>query len=344
MNKMLYAFKLSVKFILVASCFHGIAATASGPVTVPEPAQIVQTAVAGRVSDPSGQPLTGVSVMVPGTNIGTSTDLSGNYSLQVDADATLTFTFLGYASQTVPVNGRPVIDVVLREDAVALEQLVVVGYGTQKKINLTGAVSQIESDVIEDRPAPNVSRLLQGTLPNLNIRMVDGSPTRSPDFNIRGATSIGAGGSALVLIDGVEGDPNLVNPSDIESVSILRDASSAAVYGSRAAFGVVLITTKSARQGQSNINVRISQSFNQRTVVPNLVTDGYEWAKNFDEAFFAWYDYKTHPMSVNSIFPFSLDYLERLRVNREDPNAPDVVYNEELGRYEYFGSTDWFDL
>ncbi len=344
MNKMLYAFKLSVKFILVASCFHGIAATASGPVTVPEPAQIVQTAVTGRVSDPSGQPLTGVSVMVPGTNIGTSTDLSGNYSLQVDADATLTFTFLGYASQTVPVNGRPVIDVVLREDAVALEQLVVVGYGTQKKINLTGAVSQIESDVIEDRPAPNVSRLLQGTLPNLNIRMVDGSPTRSPDFNIRGATSIGAGGSALVLIDGVEGDPNLVNPSDIESVSILRDASSAAVYGSRAAFGVVLITTKSARQGQSNINVRISQSFNQRTVVPNLVTDGYEWAKNFDEAFFAWYDYKTHPMSVNSIFPFSLDYLERLRVNREDPNAPDVVYNEELGRYEYFGSTDWFDL
>ncbi|QEC54188.1 TonB-linked SusC/RagA family outer membrane protein [Anseongella ginsenosidimutans] len=347
---MLYVFKLSVGLLLAASFFSGPEAAASGFVRPIHPSMTVgsaglrQITVTGQVNDPAGEPLVGVTVAVPGTNVGTSTDLDGKYSLSVAADAALSFSFLGYASQTIEVGGRTVIDVVLREDAVALEQLVVVGYGTQKKINLTGAVSQIGSEVIEDRPAPNVSRLLQGTLPNLNIRMVDGSPTRTPDFNIRGATSIGAGGSALVLIDGVEGDPNLVNPSDIESVSILRDASSAAVYGSRAAFGVVLITTKSARQGQSNINFRISQSFNQRTVVPNLVTDGYEWARNFDEAFFAWYDYKTHPMSVNSIFPFSLDYLERLRINSQDPNAPDVVYNEDLGRYEYFGNTDWFDL
>lgn len=303
-----------------------------------------QIIVTGNVTGPEGEPLVGVTVAIPGTTTGTSTDISGNYSLNVSADATLSFSLLGYASRNIAVNGQTVIDVVLEEDAVALDQLVVVGYGTQKKINLTGAVSQIGSEVIEDRPAPNVSRLLQGALPNLNIRMIDGSPTRTPGFNIRGATSIGAGGSALVLIDGVEGDPNLVNPGDIESVSILKDASSAAVYGSRAAFGVVLITTKSAKQGQSNINVRISQSFNQRTVVPHLVTDGYQWARNFDDAFFGWYDYKTHPTSVNSIFPFSLDYLERLRLNSQDPNAPDVVYNEELDRYEYFGDTDWFDL
>lgn len=280
-----------------------------------------QIIVTGNVTGPEGEPLVGVTVAIPGTTTGTSTDISGNYSLNVSADATLSFSLLGYASRNIAVNGQTVIDVVLEEDAVALDQLVVVGYGTQKKINLTGAVSQIGSEVIEDRPAPNVSRLLQGALPNLNIRMIDGSPTRTPGFNIRGATSIGAGGSALVLIDGVEGDPNLVNPGDIESVSILKDASSAAVYGSRAAFGVVLITTKSAKQGQSNINVRISQSFNQRTVVPHLVTDGYQWARNFDDAFFGWYDYKTHPTSVNSIFPFSLDYLERLRLNSQDPNA-----------------------
>lgn len=344
MRNMLYVFRLSMGLLLASSFFVGPEAIASGSAIARDPAGSLQITVTGRVSDPEGQPLMGVTVGVPGTTVGTSTDMSGSYSLNVSADATLSFSFLGYASQRIEVNGRTVIDVVLQEDAVALEQLVVVGYGTQKKINLTGAVSQIESEVIEDRPAPNVSRLLQGTLPNLNIKMVDGSPTRTPDFNIRGATSIGAGGSALVLIDGVEGDPNLVNPNDIESVSILKDASSAAVYGSRAAFGVVLITTKSARKGQSNVNFRISQSFNQRTVVPNLVTNGYEWAKNFDEAFFGWYDYKTHPTSVNSVFPFSLDYLERLRINNQDPNSPDVIYNEELDRYEYFGNTDWFDL
>lgn len=324
--------------------FENLSVTTTLSSTFVEILNTAQSTVSGRVTDSSNQPLPGVSVTVPGTNIGTTTADDGSYSLNIPAGATLSFSYIGYVSQTIQIGTQTTLNIVLETDAVALDELVVVGYGTQKKINLTGAVSQIDNEVIEDRPAPSVTRLLQGTLPNLNIRMVDGSPTRTADFNIRGATSIGAGGSALVLIDGVEGDPSLVNPNDIESVSILKDASSAAVYGSRAAFGVVLITTKSAQKGQSNINFRINQSFNKRTVIPNLVTDGYEWAKNFDEAFVAWYDYKTHPTSVNSIFPFSLDYLERLRINSEDPNAPDVVFNEDLGRYEYFGDTDWFDL
>src|SRR5690606_30729700 len=186
--------------------------------------------VSGQVTDPNGEPLPGVTVSIPGTSIGTVTDIDGGYALEIPEGSTLVFSFIGYKTQSVPVGSRTSVDIVLQEDVAAMEEFIVVGYGTQKKINLTGAVSQIGKDVIENRPAPNLTRMLQGALPNLNIRMVDGSPTRTAAFNIRGATSIGAGGNALVLIDGVEGDPNLVNPNDVESVSILKDASSAAIY------------------------------------------------------------------------------------------------------------------
>jgi TonB-dependent SusC/RagA subfamily outer membrane receptor len=136
----------------------------------------------------------------------------------------------------------------LKPSGDSLSQVVVVGYGTQRKANLTGAVDQIGSEYFEDRPLPNLTRGLQGTIANLNIVMTDGKPTRGASYNIRGATSIGSGGNALVLIDGVPGDPNTINPNDIESVTVLKDASSAAIYGARAAFGVVLITTKSPRK------------------------------------------------------------------------------------------------
>ncbi len=298
--------------------------------------------VRGNVKDSKGEVLIGVSIIEKGTTNGTITNMDGNYTLNVDANSTLVFSYMGYTPKEVTVGNKNTVNIVLVEDNKLLNEVVVVGYGTQKKANLTGAVAQISGEVIENKPASNLTRMLQGTLPNLNIKMVDGNPTRTSSFNIRGTTSIGAGGSALVLIDGVEGDPNLVNPGDIESISILKDASSAAIYGSRAAFGVVLITTKSAREGKAKFDFSISQSINRRTVVPKLVTNGYEWAKNFDEAFFGWYDYKTHAISVNSIFPFSLEYLEQLKKYNETGNAPEVVYNEQKDRYEYFGNTDWF--
>lgn len=298
----------------------------------------------GVVKDVDGIPLIGVNVVEKGTTNGTVTDIDGNFSINVKTHSTVIFTYIGFAEQELVWDGNSVMNVVLREDSELLDEVVVVGYGTQRKVNLTGAVSQVSNEVLENRPAPNLTRLLQGTLPNLNIRMSDGSPTRTADYNIRGITSIGAGGSALVLIDGVEGDPNLLNPNDIESVSILKDASSAAIYGSRAAFGVVLITTKSAQEGKPKVNLNISQSFNKRTIDPGLVTNGYQWAKNFDDAFYAWYDYITHPISVNSIFPFSLEYLDRLKEHDENPDLPEVVFNEQLNRYEYFGNTDWFDV
>ncbi len=309
-----------------------------------ELSNLQQNIVRGTVKDQGGNPLPGVTIVLKGTTLGTTTDINGNYNINVvDPQSVLIFSFIGYIDQEITVGSRTQIDVSLEEKIVGLEEVVVVGYGTQKKINLTGAVSQITAEVIENKPAPNLTRILQGALPNLNIKMTDGSPTRTATYNIRGATSIGAGGNALVLIDGIEGDPNLVNPNDVASISILKDASSAAVYGSRAAFGVVLITTKSAERGKSAIDITINQSINRRTIIPNLVTNGYEFAKNFDKAFFAWYDYKTHPSSVNATFPFSLDYLDRLKTHNENPSLPKVEYNEQLGKYEYFGNTDWFD-
>lgn len=305
---------------------------------------IKEITVSGKITDENGEPIPGATVVIKGTGTGTTTDIDGEFKLSAPENSVLVCSFMGYIAQEKAIGNSTTLSIILKEKISALNEVVVVGYGQQKKINLTGAVNQVGTEVTENRPAPNLTRMLQGTLPNLNIKMVDGSPTRSASFNIRGATSIGAGGDALVLIDGVEGDPNLINPNDVESVTILKDAASAAVYGSRAAFGVVLITTKSAKAGAAKLNVNISHSINKRTVVPDLVSNGYEWASNFDEAFYGWYDYKTHPISVNSVFPFSLEYLDRLKEHNETPGLPDVVFNESLGRYEYFGNNDWFEI
>ncbi|HTE28073.1 SusC/RagA family TonB-linked outer membrane protein [Flavitalea sp.] len=307
---------------------------------------IAEGIVEGIVQDENGLPVAGANVVVEGANKFSITDTAGKFTISIEpGNYVLAISHINYTSlkQAVKVKSgkEETIVVMLSSSNTNMNEVVVVGYGTQKKLNLTGAVSQVTAEVLENRPAPNLTRMLQGALPNLNLKMVDGSPTRGATYNIRGITSIGSGGSALVLIDGIEGDPNLVNPNDVESVSVLKDASSAAVYGSRAAFGVVLITTKSAKKGKIRVDYSGSYSINQRTVVPKLVTNGYEWGKNFDEAFNAWYDYNSHPISVNNIYPFSLEYLDALKAHNEDPSLPQVEYNAAKGRYEYFGNTNW---
>ena len=308
-----------------------------------------EVTVSGIIMDENGAPLIGASVMIQSAKLATTTDDKGRFAFSLKpGNYTLSASYVSFkpGNQTIVVKpGQSMeLTIVLTSEKSELGEVVVVGYGTQKKINLTGAVAQINAETLENRPSPNLTRMLQGALPNLNLKMVDGSPTRGATYNIRGTTSIGAGGSALVLIDGVEGDPNLVNPNDVESVSILKDASSAAIYGSRAAFGVVLITTKSAKKGKVKVDFSSSYSVNKRTVTPRVVTNGYQWAKNFDEAFNAWYDYNSHPISVNNIFPFSLEYLDELKKHDADPSLPEVVYNDAKGRYEYFGNTDWFSV
>jgi TonB-linked SusC/RagA family outer membrane protein len=306
-----------------------------------------QSTITGKVSSTSGETLTGANVVVKGTPLGTITDNEGNYKITSrSAKDTLVFSIIGSVSQEVAVNGRTVIDVQLEKDSKLLGDVVVVGYGTQKKINLTGAVDQIGSEYFENRPVPNVSRALQGVIPNLNISFSDGKPTTSPAWNVRGLTSIGAGGSALILIDGVWGDPANLNPDDIQSVTVLKDAASAAIYGSRGSFGVVLITTKAPKKSKPQITYSGSYAINQKTVTPDLVTDGYTWAKSFNESYSSWYDYNSVASSIGSSgLPFSSSYLDSLKYRSEHPGTlPDITVNPSTGNYVYYGSTDWYKV
>lgn len=201
----------------------------------------------GIVEDAMG-PVTGASVIVKGTTNGTVTGLDGDFTLEgVKRGDIITVSYIGYITQEVKYTGQPALKVTLKENTQALQEVVVVGYGTQKKVNLTGAVAQVSGDVLENRPIANVGQGLQGVVPNLNVTISSGAPGKGSDFNIRGNTSIN-GGSPLVLVDNVQMDANLVNPDDIASISVLKDAASAAIYGARAAYGVILITTKSGKK------------------------------------------------------------------------------------------------
>ena len=234
--------------------------------------------VHGSVTDDKGNPLAGVTLTVKGTSKAITTNDKGQFELPAeDAGATLVCTSIGYASQEVRLKGHGSVSIVLKDAASGLNEVVVVGYGTQKKVDLTGAVSQVGREVFQDRPVPNVTRALEGVIPNLNIKMTDGKPIRSSDYNVRGTTSIGAGGSALIMIDGVPGDPNMLNPDDIENVTVLKDAAASAIYGSRGAFGVILITTRSPKKGRTQLTYSSSLTFSTPTIKPKFVTNGYTW-------------------------------------------------------------------
>ncbi|MEX2592388.1 MAG: TonB-dependent receptor [Anditalea sp.] len=303
--------------------------------------EVVDVTVRGTVVDNSGMPIPGVTVSVQETTIGTATDVDGNYALTVPEGSTLVFSFIGFESQRILVENQSEINITLIEDMASLEEVVVVGYGTQKKINLTGAVDQIGSEVFDNRPLPNINQGLQGVLPNVNIRLLDGKPTAAPSINIRGTTSIGQGGNALILIDGVEGDPSMLNPNDIESVSVLKDAASAAVYGARGAFGVVLITTKEPTGEIFSVTYDANFGLKRPTVLPNYVTDGFLWATMFNESFYAWEG--TYPQNVNKTLTFSQEYLAELERRSNDPSLPRTEVGPD-GNYVYYESTDWYDL
>lgn len=230
--------------------------------------------VTGVVLDPTGMPVIGANIMVKGTTSGTITDMDGKFSLDVDKDATLVISYIGFASQEIKVGNQTKLSISLKEDSEALDELVVVGYGTQKKVNLTGAVSQVTSKVLENRPITNLSQGLQGTIPNLNVTFNGGNPNSEATLNIRGLASIsGEGSSPLVLVDGVQMNMNMVSPEDVESISVLKDASSAAIYGARGAFGVILITTKKGK-GEHKPAIEYSGSiqFNTHTYLPDLLS------------------------------------------------------------------------
>ena len=234
--------------------------------------------VTGKVLDAQGFPIPGVAVILDGTTNGTMTLDDGSFSLRVPAgDAALTFTSLGYFEKKVTVPGsQSILDVALEEDNQLLEEIVVVGYGTQKKVNLTGAVTAVDSKALENRSAHSLSTMLQGSVPGLNISTSAGNPGSTGSLNIRGITSINDAGP-LVLIDGAIGDINRVNPNDVESISVIKDAAAAAVYGARAAYGVILVTTKNgaAREGKATVRYSGRWGWEEPTTSTDYETRGY---------------------------------------------------------------------
>ena len=268
----------------------------------------------GVVKDAAGETIIGASVLVKGTTNGVITDIDGNFQLRnVKPGDIIQISYIGYSTQEFKWEGQP-LNVVLREDTELLDEVVVVGYATVKKANLTGAVSAVDEEVLESRPIVNLGQGLQGTIPNLNIT-TSGQPGQGTTFNVRGETSIN-GGNPLVLVDGVEMDPDLINPQDVASVSVLKDAASASIYGARAAFGVVLITTKGGRKNQpTRVSLDASISFNSPTTRP-------EYMNSIE--YMNWMN--TASMNTNQRMYFSEKDMQHIEAYYNDPVNNDPVF------------------
>lgn len=254
------------------------------------PLQAQQVSISGIVTDKKlNEPIIGASVVVKGTSNGCITDLDGNFQLNnVASGSTLVVSYIGYQTQEIPVQkGKTSYQVTLSEDTQTLDEVVVVGFGTQKKVNLTGAVASVDNKKLESRPVTSVGQALQGVVPGLNVSIPDagGKLDANPSFNIRGTGNLGTGSSAspLVLIDGVAGDLNQLNPQDIDNISVLMDAASAAIYGSRAPFGVILVTTKKGKQGKTSISYSNNLRWSRPTNIPDML-DAYTFAQYFNRA------------------------------------------------------------
>ena len=247
-----------------------------------------QRAVTGRITDTHGEALPGVAVSttVDGRSVGTISDIDGNYSIQAPEGARLTFNSIGFVAQTLIVGQDNVAVVVMTDDIEMLEETIVVGFATQKKINLTGSVSVVESKQLENVPVGNTVLALQGQVPGLNIKQRSGQLYgRNPSMNLRGQGTIGEGssGGMLILVDGMEGDLFSINSQDIESITVLKDAAASSIYGSRAPFGVMLVTTKRGKDGKVSLNYNNSFRFSSPLNLPSSA-DSYSWALYFNEA------------------------------------------------------------
>lgn len=289
--------------------------------------------VIGVVLDPTGMPVIGANIMVKGTTSGTITDMDGKFSLDVDKDATLVISYIGFASQEIKVGNQTKLSISLKEDSEALDELVVVGYGTQKKVNLTGSVEVLEGDKLENRPVTTVTQALQGQVSGANF--TTGSfgyePGASLSFQIRGQ------GDAYVLVDGVPTDLSRVNPNDIESISVLKDAAAASIYGAMASYGVVLITTKSGKSNQKPVI-----SFNANVATKKLhrkphMVDSWTFAKMLNEA-----------GDNGGGRVYDNETIDRIIAYQNDPTLPETVPSTVVpGKWaeeQYSNANyDWFD-
>lgn len=323
---------------------------------VPAASAAAKSEVKGVVRDAAGNPMIGVTVTIKGTLVGVSTGVDGGYAIPADGNATLLFSYIGYRPHEEVVGRRTQIDVTMQEDELVMDEVVVVGYGTLKKRNIVGAVENLSGDAVENRPNANITRSLQGQIPGLNIVQVDGKADHAGEVTIRGVNNtfkarvsggektnkLGQGGGALVLIDGAEGDMGSVNPDDIASISVLKDASSAAVYGARGAFGVILITTKNPEKGKVRVSYNGSVSLHRRTVIweDNVVTDPVQWVDAFRESYLNSSPTATVPSLFNNYMPYSNAWFEELKRRRADPTMDNYDIDAN-GNYNYYGETNW---
>lgn len=299
--------------------------------------------ISGRVADASGQGIPGVGIIVKGTTMGVITTDDGSFELQNVSDgSTIVVSCMGYVEQEFRIiSTKSVYNVVLSEDEMLLDDVVVVGYGTQKKEHLTGAVAQVTAKELENRPVANLGQALQGMVPNLKVTVSSGKPGAGASFQIRGTGSPN-GGSPLILVDGVESYPDRINTNDIESISVLKDAASSAIYGAKAAFGVILITTKNGRKNQkATISYDGYFAFSSSTTSTDYETRGYYSAGIAD--FFM-----ESGRGVRYTNYTDADYKalwERRNDKTENPERPWVTIENRFGRqsYVYLANFDWFN-
>ena len=272
----------------------------------------------GVVKDGTGEPVIGASVLVKGTTNGTITDIDGNFTISgVKKGATIEVSFVGYVTQNIVWNGSA-LNVTLKDDTQALEEVVVVGYGTQKKANLSGSVASVDSKQLQNRPIQNVSSGLQGLMPGVTITGTNGAPGMdSGNIRVRGTGTLNTA-SPYILIDGVESETmSAIDPNDIASISVLKDAASAAIYGSKAANGVILITTKRGSSGKPKISYSGYVSFQNTTETIDRLSS-YDYASMYNDALRA----------EGKAARFTDEELQKFK-DGTDPNYP---------------NTDWYDL
>lgn len=310
------------------------------------PALVAQTlSVTGKVIDKnSREPVGGASVFTEGTTNGTITDEEGRFVLgNVPAAANLVVSFVGYDTQTFPVKGKTYLNVALAQISETLDEVVVVGYGIQKKVNLTGSVFSIKGDALERRPVSDVTQSLQGMVPGLTVNNSNaGRPGATATLTLRGQGNLNNNANPYILVDGLEMSLSDVNPNDVESISVLKDAAACAIYGARAAYGVILVTTKKGETGKMRINYQGTVGWSAPTLLPDMV-DSYEFAKFWNAG------------CVNSGSPllYSNEKLALLQQYLKDPGSINPWFelpanstmnpafeNSELG----VGNTDYFDL
>lgn len=297
-----------------------------------------QISVSGVVVDNQGNPIIGASVLEEKTSNGTITNLDGEFKLTVAAGSMLKITFIGYKDVLVKASDVKDLKIVLEEDTETLDEVVVVGFGTQKKVNLTGSVAVVGHEEIASRPVANATQALQGLVPGLQISSSDGSLEATSSINIRGTGTIGQGSSAapLILIDGMEGDINTLNPQDIENISVLKDAAASSIYGSRAPFGVILITTKKGDKGKTSISYSNNFRWNTPVLKPEMM-DSYTFASYFNLA----------NMNQGYGVFFDTEHMQRIKDYQAGKITTEIIPQGDKwanGYLEGNANNDWYDI